>query len=167
MSHPIETLLLPPLHGVRKASARGGTLAAWRASCPLHNRPNQDLSLAIGADGTPLLHCFCRHDPNEVLSELGLDWTDLHPRAVAPTPLAEHGHASGRGNGGPSAWASTYAAGETALRALETAFSLLARANKPDGEQEFEEYLTSVFKASDEIQRFKKFLRAAAREGGK
>lgn len=157
MTHPIETRLLPLLQGVRKAPARDGNRAAWRARCPLHDRPNEDLSVGISGDDAPLLHCFCRHDPGEVLDSFGIDWTDLHPRTFNP---AGQKHAV-PGNGGPLVWAPTYSAAEAALRALEKAFAALASADPPRGHQEFEEYLSAVFEAADQIQQLKKAMRAA------
>jgi hypothetical protein len=112
MSHPIETLLLPRLEGVRKAGKRGGVIAAWRACCPLHNAKNDDLSIAITPDGLPLMHCFCRHAPVEVFDALGIDWTDLHPHSFNPNmPNAM------RGNGGPGAWLSVAALTDALLKA--------------------------------------------------
>lgn len=112
MSHPIETLLLPRLEGVRKAGKRGGVIASWRASCPLHNAKNDDLSIAITPDGSPLMHCFCRHSVGEVFDALGIDWTDLHPRSFNPNmPNAT------RGNGGPGAWLSVAALTDALLQA--------------------------------------------------
>ena len=157
--HPVETVLLPALQGVRKAPARAGALAAWRASCPLHEAKNSDLSVAISSDGAPLLHCFCRHSPIDVFEYLGIDWTDLHPHGT--NPCAAHA----RGNGGPHEWAPVYSSGEACLRALEKAFSLLARTSETAKPEEFEEYLRSIFEAADQLQKFKKFMRAAARWG--
>lgn len=108
---PIETLLLPRLEGVRKAGKRGGVIASWRASCPLHNTKNDDLSIAITDDGSPLMHCFCRHSVFNVFDALGIDWTDLHPRSLNP------GMPAGKSNGGPSAWLSVAALTDALIKA--------------------------------------------------
>ena len=110
-AHPIETLLLPRLEGVRQARKRGGVIAAWRASCPLHETKNSDLSVAISKDGAPLLHCFCRHFPVDVFEYLGIDWTDLHPHSFNPNMPN-----STRGNGGPGAWLSVSALTDALLK---------------------------------------------------
>lgn len=162
VSHPIETLLLPRLEGLRKAPARAGeTIQAWRSHCPACNSHGHPLSIAISArpGAAGLINCKggCAGSPLPALEALGLCLSDLYPmndRHVA------------KGNGGPHAWSSVYSAGEATLRALEMAFSLLARAaDKPEGEQEFEEYLKAVFEAAAELQNFKKFMRAAVRGG--
>jgi hypothetical protein len=154
--HPLETVLLPALQNVRKTPARAGTIAGWRASCPIHAAQNNDLSIAISDAGAPLLHCFCKHTPNEVFEFLGINWTDLHPRST--NPGAAHVHAPS--NGGPHEWASVYGAGEACQHALERAFSLL-----PPNEEGAAEYLRAIFEAGEELQKFKKFIRAAARGG--
>jgi hypothetical protein len=45
---------------------------------------------------------------------------------------------------------------------LERAFSLLPRTTEAE---KFEEYLSAIFEASEQLQKFKKFMRAAARGG--
>jgi hypothetical protein len=104
----------------------------------------------------PLLHCFCKHTPAEVFEFLGIDWTDLHPRSTNPGAAAAYAPS----NGGPHEWAPVYSAGEACLRALERAFSLA-----PEGGADAE-YLRAIFEASEQLQKFKKFMRAAVRAGG-
>jgi hypothetical protein len=159
--HPLETVLLPALQNVRKTPARAGTIAAWRASCPLHDTKNKnnDLSIAISADDMPLLHCFCKHTPAEVFEFLGIDWTDLHPRSTNPGAAAAYAPS----NGGPHEWAPVYSAGERCLFALERAFSLLAPQTTPECAAE---YLRAILEAGEQLQNFKKFIRAAVRTGG-
>lgn len=152
---PVETLLLARLDGVRKAPKRPGIDGAWRARCPVCGARDPRLSIAITTGGAPLLHCFGGCGPLDVLSTLGLDWTDLHTRSPGA-----HAH---RGNGGPSTWAAPVSAAEAAQRALERA--LAASAAPAVGEGDFEDYLKSIFEAAEQIQNFKKFTRDAVRSG--
>jgi hypothetical protein len=152
----LDTLLIRA-KGARKAPARKGIARAYRMHCPSCQGHGLPLSAGETEDGCVLLHCFAGCEPDAVLSGLGLKWNDVLP----PRPLA---HLI-KGNAGPHGWASVYSAGESSLRALERAFCLLSTADKPDGEQEFEEYLKAVFEAAAELQNFKKFMRAVVRGG--
>lgn len=163
MSHPIKTLLLPRLKGVRRAPAKDGVAEAWRARCPACDSRDERLSVAISNDGSPLIFCHSHmKDHSKLFSDLGINWTDLHPRTFNPAGQKQH---AVPGNDGPSAWAPTYSAAEAARNALEKAFALLACAKKPQGDQEFEEYLSAVFEAADQIQQLKKAMRSAVRRG--
>jgi len=52
----------------------------WRACCPGHGGDNQStLSIAVGAKGGVLLHCFQGCDVDQVVASIGLDLSDLFP----------------------------------------------------------------------------------------
>ena len=154
MNHPIQTMLLPCLAGVRKAPTTSKTRAAWRASCPLHDSPNHDLSIAVAADGAPLIFCHCRHEPDEVLAKLGLNWLDLHPRTTDPAMP------SGKGGGGPGAWVSLAAAVDELLKAHARLLSCGQGGQLVGG-------LEAMIDAGRAAQLVKQIARRAMREGGK
>ncbi len=57
-----------------------GPLHKAIARCPAHEDRLPSLSLAEGADGRALLHCFAGCDTGaEILPALGLAWSDLFP----------------------------------------------------------------------------------------
>lgn len=57
-----------------------GPLYKAIARCPAHEDRLPSLSLAEGADGRALLHCFAGCDTgSEILPALGLAWPDLFP----------------------------------------------------------------------------------------
>lgn len=151
MSHPIQTTLLPHLHGVRRAPTTSKTRAAWRASCPLHQKPNEDLSIAIGNGGEPLLFCHCRHKPDEVLAELGLSWPDLYPHVTPAIP-------SGKGNGGPGAWVSLAGAVDELLKAHASLLACVQGGQLVDG-------LEAMIDAGRAAELVKQIARRAMREG--
>lgn len=154
MSAPLDIVISHLPKPPRKSKSRPGkTTRAFRAECPVCQGHGQPLDLGETSDGRLLLYCHGQCDFDEVLSALGLT-----PGDVLPERPVEH-HIPG--NGGPSAWASTYSFAEAALRALEKAFAALASAEPPQGDQQFEEYLSAVFEAADQIQRLKKAMRSA------
>ena len=67
--------LLPKLSGVRK----GGT--GFVARCPSHDDKKQSLSLAEDS-GRILVKCFAGCSTKQIISSLGLDWTDLFDRRI-------------------------------------------------------------------------------------
>jgi hypothetical protein len=67
--------LLPKLYGVR----RGGT--GFVARCPSHDDKKQSLSLAEDS-GRILVKCFAGCSTKQIISSLGLDWTDLFDRRI-------------------------------------------------------------------------------------
>ena len=151
MNHPIQTTLLPHLNGVRRAPTTSKTRGAWRASCPLHHKKNEDLSIAVGNDGGPLLFCHCRHKPDEVLAELGLSWPDLYPRVTDPAM-------PGKGNGGPSAWVSLAAAVDELLKAHARLLACVQGGQLVDG-------LEAMIDAGKAAELVKQIARRAMREG--
>lgn len=56
------------------------------ARCPAHDDRTPSLSVTEGLDGRALLHCFAGCDTADIITALGLAWTDLFPE----------GHRSGR-----------------------------------------------------------------------
>ena len=62
--------------------------------CPAHDDRNNP-SLSIKAEsGTLLLHCFAGFQPEDIVSEMGLDMKDLHactPRTERRIPMGKTG----------------------------------------------------------------------------
>ncbi len=50
----------------------------WHARCPAHDDRSPSLSIRDDGDKV-LLHCFAGCDPSEVLTAVGLAWTDIYP----------------------------------------------------------------------------------------
>lgn len=67
---PLQNVL-HHLSGLRPAS-RG-----WVARCPAHEDLVASLSVATGRDGRVLLHCHAGCLTEDVLTALGLNWSDL------------------------------------------------------------------------------------------
>jgi hypothetical protein len=78
---------------------RGGK--GWMAKCPHHEDSSASLSIAEGADGKVLVHCFAGCPSLDVVADLGLSAVDLfpagsrerrHPRTWRGIiPMAGHG----------------------------------------------------------------------------
>jgi len=60
----------------RIASAKQMT-GGWKAKCPSHDDQNPSLSISEGEGGRVLLHCFAGCAVDEIVSDLGLEMTDL------------------------------------------------------------------------------------------
>ena len=74
--------LLGQLEGVKRGQ-RG-----WRARCPSHGSPaNRSLSVSETSDGIVLIRCHAGCDTEQVLSELGLAFSDLYPKTRLATRL--------------------------------------------------------------------------------
>lgn len=54
----------------------------WMACCPAHEDRNPSLSVQETADGRVLVQCFAGCDTQNVISAVGLDWSDLMPEKV-------------------------------------------------------------------------------------
>jgi hypothetical protein len=63
--------VLNRLNGMRPLS-RG-----WVARCPAHEDVVASLSVATGRDGRVLFHCHAGCRTEDVLTALGLNWSDL------------------------------------------------------------------------------------------
>ena len=64
------------------------------ACCPAHDDKTPSLSLAEGADGRILLHCFAGCGANDVLASIGLTINDLFDEPLyknMPLPTGYHG----------------------------------------------------------------------------
>jgi hypothetical protein len=70
---PIDTLLVI-LEDVRQ-TAKG----QWLCRCPAHHDKSASLSVRELETGKILIHCFAGCDTQEILSVLGLEFTDLYP----------------------------------------------------------------------------------------
>lgn len=79
MSTKQVELLLSRLKRVKKTGQD-----KWDAICPAHADSNPSLSIAIGDSGAPILFCRSRQcGAAEILSAVGLDFSDLYPRRPA------------------------------------------------------------------------------------
>lgn len=65
--------LLARLEGVRPAGD-----GRWYARCPAHDDKSPSLSIRDTGEKV-LLHCFTGCDPEDVLTAVSLDWSDLYP----------------------------------------------------------------------------------------
>ncbi|MBN1458340.1 MAG: hypothetical protein JXA57_02305 [Armatimonadetes bacterium] len=61
-----------------RVTRRDGQEKAY-ARCPAHDDQNPSLSISVGTDGRVLLKCHAGCKAEDILSELGLGWTDLFP----------------------------------------------------------------------------------------
>lgn len=73
-------LLLSRLNKVRKM---GGN--HWVACCPAHDDRGPSLSVTE-RDGRLLFHCFAGCEAEDVLSAVGLRWTDVLPERIGESP---------------------------------------------------------------------------------
>jgi len=62
----------------RLPNARRGE-KGWTAKCPHHEDSTASLSIAEGADGRALVHCFAGCPSLDVVADLGLSVVDLFP----------------------------------------------------------------------------------------
>jgi hypothetical protein len=51
----------------------------YMARCPAHNDKNPSLSICEGEGGQVLIHCFAGCETKDVLSAVGLNYSDLYP----------------------------------------------------------------------------------------
>ena len=65
--------LLARLDGVRPAGD-----GRWYARCPAHDDKSPSLSIRETGDKV-LIHCFVGCDAEDVLTAVGLEWSDLYP----------------------------------------------------------------------------------------
>lgn len=65
--------LLARLQGVRPAGP-----GRWNARCPAHQDKAPSLSIKETGERV-LVHCFTGCDPSDVLTAVGLKWSDLYP----------------------------------------------------------------------------------------
>lgn len=70
-------ILLERLERVRKS----GT--GWYARCPAHQDRLSSLSIAEGAQGRVLVHCFAGCTAAEVLGAIGLELKDIFPQRIS------------------------------------------------------------------------------------
>jgi len=74
MSNPIDKFLSQLDDVIETGHGR------WRAKCPGHNSRSRTLSIAEGAEGAVLIHCFAGCEPAQIVSAVGLRLCDLFPR---------------------------------------------------------------------------------------
>ena len=66
--------LLSRLEGVRNTGA-----GRWISRCPAHDDKSPSLSIREIDDGRVLIHCFAECDISQIVSEVGLELSDLFP----------------------------------------------------------------------------------------
>ena len=76
--------LLDRLESVRRTGRN-----RWMARCPAHDDRGPSLSIRECDDGPILLHCFAGCGAAEVLTAIGLDFSDLYPER---SPHGDGGH---------------------------------------------------------------------------
>ncbi len=86
VSDPVR-LVLGRLAGVR------GQDGQWKAHCPAHDDQRPSLSVGEAEDGTCLINCFAGCKPQDIVTELGLEMSDLfvgnHEKRVAVRLMRE------------------------------------------------------------------------------
>lgn len=80
---PVEALL-QHLEGARNVGP-----GRWTAKCPAHEDKRPSLSIAEGADGRVLVHCFGGCDLHSILRAVGLEAKDLFPSRTHDLSPAE------------------------------------------------------------------------------
>jgi len=77
---------LKVLAALRALGCRIRVLSAGRymCQCPAHPDTNPSLSMLETTDGRLLLKCHAGCDTRDILSELGLRFSDLFPRRMRP-----------------------------------------------------------------------------------
>lgn len=79
---PLETILTR-LDGVRK-SGRGFT-----AKCPAHDDKTASLAISEAQGGNALIHCYAGCGALDVMQSIGLELSDLYPRAINQNMTAQ------------------------------------------------------------------------------
>lgn len=59
----------------------------WIARCPAHADRSPSMTVRAMSDGRILLHCFAGCDPQDVLSNVGLNFGDLFPEPLTRDSL--------------------------------------------------------------------------------
>lgn len=65
----------------RLESVRETGSGHYRAKCPAHDSGPDTLAITIGRNGSVLLKCFAGCDTGDVVSAMGLQFSDLYPDA--------------------------------------------------------------------------------------
>lgn len=81
---PIDELL-SQLNGVKRTGQ-----GKWVAKCPAHDDRSPSLSIRELDDGRILLHDFAGCSIEEVLSSIGLSFSDLMPESINKSRRREH-----------------------------------------------------------------------------
>lgn len=136
--------ILQQLKSPRRAVTRPDTTRAHRANCPCCGG-KLTLSVAEGASGAVLLHCFKGCGAGDIAQALGLDLADLFPANAA----------KGGGFVGPRGWLSAAAAGQ---EMEDAAFAILTRQGDP---------AAAYGRLHEALQAFKAAARDAMRGSGR
>jgi hypothetical protein len=86
MTRPVERLL-ERLDRVRQSNASG----QWSVRCPAHEDRGPSLSIRELDDGRVLIHCFALCGAEDVLSAIGLTFSDLYPEELPARSPSPHG----------------------------------------------------------------------------
>ena len=76
-------ILFSRLHGVRQTGA-----GRYLARCPAHDDRSPSLSIRDGDDGRVLIHCFAGCETEDILTSIGMTFSDIMPERVG----AEHSY---------------------------------------------------------------------------
>jgi len=71
-------LLLSRLEKVKQTGSGN-----WIACCPAHQDKSPSMTIAETPDERILIHCFAGCSPNEILSAVGMELSDLFPEKLA------------------------------------------------------------------------------------
>jgi len=149
-------LLISRLQKPRKAPARNAIARAYRAHCPHCDGHGLPLSIAETADGRVLMHCFTGCEPENILSAVGLTFSDIlpdRPKFHRKTP-----------SGSPEKWAGIF----SALDALFSAHAEILAICSPyiADAAEREKAVAAVLRAGELMQKIQSMARILVRECG-
>lgn len=85
--------LLGCLDKVREKPTKG-TSRNWEACCPAHDDNDPSLSITELSDQRVLVHCWAGCSALDVISSLGLEWSELFPPDDNYQPLAKTKHST-------------------------------------------------------------------------
>jgi len=67
------------------------TGSGWLIRCPCHDDKSPSCSIADGADGRLLVHCFAGCNPLDILAALGDDYPPEGSQSATPSRRVDHG----------------------------------------------------------------------------
>ena len=59
----------------------------WKACCPAHDDNRESLSVSVGNNGSIVLKCHAGCDNKDILSRMGLRFSDLYPDQEKPKSI--------------------------------------------------------------------------------
>jgi len=87
----------------------------WIARCPAHADKSPSLSIKEISDGRVLIHCHAGCTGLDVLSAVGMNWSDLYPPDMYP-PNHNYKSVNGKRSSGPEVSELTLAIGRSAIK---------------------------------------------------